>query len=205
MGGTSESLATRAATELSPAPTARSVAVRILRASSVYGLANLGIRALNLLLLPVYTRFLTPSDYGTIALAETLALSLVTVVSLGFNASIQRLYFQHVDDPAMLSAYVGSTLKFALVLEFGFLVVALTAGPGLQRAILPSVAVPFRYIAMAMVTAAATQFFSYRLMLCQAEHRPWTYATLSVLSFGLTASLSIVLLVFVRQGVMGML
>ena len=109
---------------------------------------------------------------------------------MGFDASIQRLYFRHVDDPKALSGYVGSVLKFALVLEIGFLVLALTVGPWLQHTFAPTPSVPFRYIAMAMATAVATQFFGYRLVLYQAERRPWAYAILSLFSFGLTASLS---------------
>ena len=49
---------------------ARSIAWGVLGASATYGLANFGIRALNFLLLPVYTRYLTPADYGIVTLAE---------------------------------------------------------------------------------------------------------------------------------------
>lgn len=201
----SESLGTGAKPGDSDVPSARTVAARILRASSVYGLANLGIRALNFLLLPVYTRFLTPADYGVIVLAETLAMFLVQAIGMGFDASLQRLYFHYVDDSRALSSYIGSVLKFALVLQASFLVLALTVGPWLQHAIAPRAFVPFRYIVIALATAAATQFFSYRLVLYQAEHRPWGFAILSLLSFGLTASLSIALVAFARRGAIGML
>jgi O-antigen/teichoic acid export membrane protein len=205
VGSMTEPLLTGAEPGVSPVPSARVVAASILRASTVYGIANLGIRALNFLLLPIYTRFLTPADYGVMVLAETLAAFLVSIVSLGFDASIQRLYFRHVDDSEALSGYVGSALKFALVLEIGFLVLALTAGPWLEHTIAPTAAVPFRYIAMALATAVATQFFGYRLVLYQAERRPWGYAILALLSFGLTASLTIALVVYARRGVTGML
>jgi O-antigen/teichoic acid export membrane protein len=205
VGGIGESLLTGTTPEASPVPNVRVVAARILRASTVYGLANLGIRALNFLLLPIYTRFLTPTDYGVMVLAETLAAFLASILSLGFDASVQRLYFRHVDDSKALPAYVGSVLKFALVLEIGFLVLALTVGPRLQHTLAPTASVPFRYIAMALATAVATQFFGYRLVLYQAERRPWGYAILSLLSFGLTASLTIALVVYARFGVTGML
>ena len=205
MGSMTEPLLTGAEPGVSPVPSARIVAARILRASTVYGLANLGIRALNFLLLPIYTRFLTPADYGVMVLAETLAAFLVSIVSLGFDASMQRLYFQHVDDSKALSGYVGSVLKFALLLEIGFLVLAFTVGPRLQHTLVPTSSVPFRYIAMALATAVATQFFGYRLVLYQAERRPWGYAILSLLSFGLTASLTVALVVYARRGVTGML
>lgn len=178
MGSMTEPLLTGVAPEATPLPSAKVVAISIVRAFSVYGLANLGIRALNFLLLPIYTRFLTPADYGVMVLAETLAAFLVSIVSLGFDASIQRLYFRHVDDSRALSAYVGSVLKFALLLEIAFLALAFAVGPRLHHALAPAANVPFLYIAMALATAVATQFFGYRLVLYQAERRPWGYAIL---------------------------
>jgi O-antigen/teichoic acid export membrane protein len=205
VGAASEPLATPAASDVVAAPAARTIATRILRASTVYGIANLGIRALNFLLLPVYTRYLSPSDYGIIALAETLAAFSVQVVGMGFDASIQRLYFRHIDEPEELASYVGSGLKFALALEAIFVALTLTLGPWLQHTIAPGSSVRYSFLAMAMITVAATQFFGYRLVLYQSEHRPWPYAILSLLSFALTASTSVALVVFARRGVLGML
>ena len=61
-------------------PAARAVAVSILRASTVYGLSNLGIRRPQLPAAARIYTFSDPDDYGTIALAETLAVLLTTVV-----------------------------------------------------------------------------------------------------------------------------
>jgi len=185
--------------------TPRVVALRVLRASSVYGLANLGIRALNFFLLPVYTRFLSPADYGMIALAETLAAFFSAVLSMGFDASIQRLYFRHIEGGGTLNDYIGSALKFALGVQAVFVALVLTVGPGLQRAIVPHSSVPYRYFALAMIASTATLFFQSRQILYQAEHRPWAYAILAGLSFALTASLCVWLVVFARRGVVGML
>jgi O-antigen/teichoic acid export membrane protein len=198
-------LLTETQTDTPGIPAAKAVAVRILRASTVFGLSNLGIRALNFLLLPVYTRFLSPADYGVIALAETLAVLMVTVVGMGFDASIQRLYFHYVGNPEALSSYVGSTLKFAVVVETGFILLVLAAGPWVQHAVFRGSSVAFRYVAITVITAAAVTLFTYRLVLYQAERRPWPYAVLSFLSFALTASFSIALVVFAGRGIIGML
>jgi O-antigen/teichoic acid export membrane protein len=185
--------------------TPRTVAVRILGASGVYGLANLGIRALNFLLLPIYTRFLSPADYGIIALAETMAAFFAAIVSMGFDASIQRLYFRYVGEGGALGGYIGSVLKFAFAVQTVFVALVLTVGPWLQRTTGPASSVPYRYFALAMITATAAQYFNYRLVLCQAEHRPWAYAILAFVSFASAASLCVWLVVFARRGVVGML
>ena len=148
------------------------------RASAVYGLANFGIRALNFLLLPVYTRYLSPLDYGTMAMAETVASILLLVFGLGIDGSIQRLYFQYADEPDELRRFVSSVLKFMLALEAVVVLVTLTIGSPLLHYLAPAFAVPFRYIAWAIATAAAMQFVQYRLILFQAEHRPKAFAAL---------------------------
>ena len=184
---------------------ARSIAWGVLGASATYGLANFGIRALNFLLLPVYTRYLTPADYGIVTLAETVAAFLVSVIGLGFNASMQRLYFHHVDRAADLQSYIGSVLKAALFVEFAFLALSLTFGSSIQRVLAPHYAVPFRYIGLAITTAIATQLFNYRLVLYQAERKPKVFVLLSFLAFGLTASLCVFFVVVARRGAIGML
>ena len=110
-------------------PTSRSVVNRIARASAVYGSSTFVFRALSLLLLPLYTHYLTPADYGIVALAEILALALITSIGLGFEGAMQRLYFQHVDRPQALASYIGSALKFALASQAVFLAIVLGAGP----------------------------------------------------------------------------
>lgn len=184
---------------------ARDVANRIMRASAIYGVANFGVRGLNFLLLPIYTRYLTPADYGMIALAETLAGFMLQIVNMGFDTSIQRLYFQHVDSGDELSSYIGSALKFAFAVEAIFLILIFALGPWMQQLFWAREVIPFLYIAMASVTAAGMQFFNYRLILYQAEQRPRLYALLAFLSFGLIATSCIALVVFAHLGVKGML
>lgn len=186
-------------------PNFTGLATRVARASAVYGLANFGIRALNFLLLPVYTRYLSPLDYGTMAMAETVASILLLVFGLGIDGSIQRLYFQYADEPDELRRFVSSVLKFMLALEAVVVLVTLTIGSPLLHYLAPAFAVPFRYIAWAIATAAAMQFVQYRLILFQAEHRPKAFAALSFFAFVLTASITLILIALARRGAAGML
>lgn len=54
------------------------------------GLAVMGLA--NLVLLPLYTRYLSPSEFGRYALIEVLALGLISVSSLGFNVSYLKWF-----------------------------------------------------------------------------------------------------------------
>jgi len=65
----------------------KAVVLSLMGDSSQYlvGVAVMGL--VNVLLLPLYTRFLKPSEFGLYALIEVLALSLISISGLGFGVS----------------------------------------------------------------------------------------------------------------------
>lgn len=178
---------------------------RLAGASALYGAANFGIRALNFFLLPVYTRYLTPSDYGLISLAETFASFLGLVIGLGFDGALQRLYFQHLHDPSELASYLGSVLKFALAAAAFAVLLTVTAGNRILHAFAPRFDVPYMFLVWAIITVAAGQVLQYQLIIFQSQGRPKSYALLSVSSFLLTAGFAVGLVVFAHRGARGML
>lgn len=178
---------------------------RVAGASAMYALANFGVRALNFLLLPLYTRFLTPTDYGLLTLAETFAAFLALVIGLGFDSGIQRLYFHYVDNSAALASYLGSTIKFALAASAFAVLLTVTAGTPVLHAFSPRFDVPYRFLAWAIITAACGQFLQYKLIVFQSQGRAKRYLFLSVASFVLTAAFAVALVVFAHRGASGML
>ena len=198
---------TSIASAVRPAHTVtRSVAVRLVQGSAIYGLANFSLKGLNFALILLYTRFLRPADYGTIALAETVAMVLATVSALGLDSAIRRLYFQYSDTPGVRSEYLGTMFGFGSLATLSMIALAFGLGPWLLPLLGPRVAVPFYpYIALAVGAAGASQLLDYRLGLYQTEGRAKAYALLTGASFLATASAVIALVVVTRHGAAGML
>lgn len=186
-----------------PAP-ARGVARDLLRGSALYAIPNFGIKAISFLLLPLYTRFLTPDDYGIISLAETIAAVVGIVAGLGLSGAVTRLYFQYVDRGPELRRYVSSVLRFALAALAGVVALAFLAGPLLLSLAHFRVAF-YPYLALAIGTAALLQFIDFRLVLFQVERRAARYAQFSFASFGLTTACAVGFVVVLRWGALGML
>ena len=178
---------------------------RVAGASALYGLANFGIRALNFLLLPLYTRYLAPTDYGSITLAESFAAFCVLVIGLGFDSALQRLYFSYVDDSTALGSYLGSTIKFALASGSFAVLLTVTIGMPVLRMFAPHFDIPYRFLVWAILTAVSAQFLQYRLTVFQSQGKPRSYAALALVSFALTASFSVAMVVFAHRGASGML
>lgn len=65
---------------------------RLTRLSAVYALGDIVVKGVGFLLLPLYTRFLTPADYGIIALTTMIGAVLNVLLSFGMTGAILRFY-----------------------------------------------------------------------------------------------------------------
>lgn len=65
--------------------------------SMIYGLGNLLNRVAALLLLPVYTRFLTPHDYGIKELVGLSTDVIGILLATAISGAIYRFYFEYED------------------------------------------------------------------------------------------------------------
>src|SRR5947208_1871025 len=69
----------------------------LLRHSAIYGLGSIVARVLGVLLLPLYTRYLSPSDYGLIETLVALSAVLTALVAQGMKSAFFRFYFDSAE------------------------------------------------------------------------------------------------------------
>ncbi|MBV8632570.1 MAG: oligosaccharide flippase family protein [Silvibacterium sp.] len=188
--------------EPAPHPVLRALATSF----AVYGAANFGIRALNFLLILLYSRYLRPSDYGIVYLAEIVASFLAIFAGLSIDSALQRLYFQHNQTSEELGSYIGSATRFGFCWMAAFVGFVLITGRSLQSHLPAHASIPFYpYIALAIATAVVIQGVQFRLAIYQAARRPRSYSLLSLLLAVLTAAGCIYEVVLLRAGALGML
>src|ERR687885_1050695 len=70
---------------------------RLAKHSAIYGLGGLVSRILAVLLLPLYTSYLTTADYGKIETLVAASTVLVIVLRLGISSAFFRFYFDSPD------------------------------------------------------------------------------------------------------------
>jgi len=108
---TSSSVAAEPAAE-PPAGAAGPVGLSLLRHSSIYLLGNLMQKATAFLLIPLYTRTLTTSQYGLLDLANTLVNLLLVVAALGLPGAINKCLHRDCPDEASRRRLIGTTALF---------------------------------------------------------------------------------------------
>lgn len=95
------------------------VSSSLFRSSGIYTLGNLINAGLPFLLIPVLTRYLSPSDYGMVAMFQVLTNFLYPFVGLNANNGIIVVFFKQ--DVYRYSEYIGNALVILLVSAFSCL------------------------------------------------------------------------------------
>ncbi|MDQ3992365.1 MAG: oligosaccharide flippase family protein, partial [Actinomycetota bacterium] len=66
---------------------------RLAKHSAIYGLGGIVSRLLAVLLLPIYTAYLEPDDFGSVSVLIALSAVLVTILRGGISSAFFRFYF----------------------------------------------------------------------------------------------------------------
>ena len=92
---------------------------KLISNASVYVMGSMLQKAAAFLLIPLYTRYITPSDYGIVGLAQSVQGVISLLIGLGLYSAIARLYFDFRDKPNLLRSYISTNFLvvglFALI------------------------------------------------------------------------------------------
>lgn len=148
--------------------------LRFVRNSLVYFGGNVINQAIPFLLLPVFTRYLTPSDYGVTAAFGTVVALLVIFIGLMGHTAINRMYFDL--GGTELSIYVGT----AFITAIGCFVIAL-AGTGMIAIIgLSEGGLPATWLLLAPCVALANFVTTTNQVLWSAQQKAVPFVSYTV-------------------------
>jgi O-antigen/teichoic acid export membrane protein len=83
--------------------------------SLVYGAGSIAGRAVGFVMIPFYTHFLRPADYGVLELLDLTTFFLGTIVGLGLTSAIVRFFYDYQDEDERHEV-VSTALLFGIVL-----------------------------------------------------------------------------------------
>ncbi len=169
-----------------------------LKSTGIYALATFIARAASFFLFPVYTRFLSPADYGVLELLE---LSLYFWGQLaGMNVAAAFVYrwsnapTREAQRVALASAYWGAVLIGAISFGLGWVV-----SPWLSALVFGTSAYAYGF-RLAFGAFAATLPTDVALAWMRARDRAVHYLAFSVVRLAVSAALAIYFLVAWRWG-----
>lgn len=177
--------------------------MKLAKHSGVYAAGNMLSRIASFLMLPLYTAYLTPFDYGVLDLIETTSGMIALVAGFGMAAALGRFYFDY-DTAQERNAVVSTTFMLAGV---SALVVALVAIPlsGPLSHVLFSAPVDSLAFRLGFWTVALGLVTDLALIYLRTVNRSIIFVVASFASLVIGVGLNIYLIVVQKMGIYGIL
>ncbi|HBC47708.1 MAG TPA: hypothetical protein DEO84_08285 [candidate division Zixibacteria bacterium] len=180
-----------------------SVVKSIAKHSLIYGVADVLSKSIGFLLIPLYTHYLTPSDYGTLELLDLTSYIVGMLSAMGIANSVVRYYYEYTEKEkkeqvisvAMITVWVGSLMIFAVSVLFSKQISTLVfKSPDYNRL--------FMIIFASMVFNLSNEI---PLTILRIEQKSVLFVTISLIKTTMSLVVNIILIVYFGMGVRGIL
>src|SRR5678816_2229371 len=169
----------------------------------IYAGGTLASRAIGLLMIPFYTRFLAPADYGLLELLGLTTFVIGTVVGLGLNAAIMRFYYDQPTDEGRREV-ISTAILFGIGLLLVVYAVLFTASPFIALAVFKTQTYS-GYLRIVFISLCLDTMTDLGLSYVRARQRSLRASTLDLVRLAIALSLNVYFIAGLRLGVVGVL
>lgn len=170
--------------------------------ASIYFFGQMLNRGIGFFLLPLYTRYLTTSDYGILAIAGTLSLIFGMLAGLSLDAAIIVLYFKLSEED--FKSLLFNIWLFLLLIPLIFIGILYIFGASIALQVFPEI--PWHpYLSLAVWAAYLGIFPSLLMGLLRAKQQPIRYTIVNIVMFLLQTLLILYFVVALGEGAEGSL
>ena len=169
----------------------------------IYGGGRMLQKFLTALMLPLFTAFLTKSDYGIVGMVVTVTTFLDVFVTMGFDVAFTRFYF---DDKS--PKHRSDVITHVFYVKFLYPAVLL----GVLMAFMPWISSLLMggdgyaiYFNIGVATLFFTNLSDLPFTLMRLEHRPWTFTSFTVARVLIQVPMAVVFLAVFDWGPAGYL
>ena len=171
--------------------------------SVIYGMGQWLQKFLSMLLLPLYTIYLSPEDYGVLGMVLITTSMIDVIVTMGWDSTFSRFYFDELTEDYrakviaqtfFIDTVYPAVLLGTLALLMPFLSQVIMGGKGYTL-----------YFEIALLTEWFSNFTDLPFSLLRLDHRPMTFFAFTVTRICVQIPLTIVLVAVAHWGVMGVL
>jgi O-antigen/teichoic acid export membrane protein len=170
---------------------------------SIYSLGNILSAFASFLLLPVYTRILTPGDYGVLELLNLFAAILGIFLGLIVSSGYGRIYFDTKNFNHRKSLFATGQI-FTFICAIFFSAIIFTNANWFSHTILNA---NVEKLPIFLITLSTTFYVLLKIPLANLQIRqlPKQYIVVNLIGFLFTVSITILFVVIYRFGVLGVL
>jgi O-antigen/teichoic acid export membrane protein len=173
---------------------------RLATTGAAYTAASIVSKLIAVALLPLYTRYLAPEDYGAAEVMFAAIVSVSIVVRLGLIEALLRFYYKDGEDPARV---VASSFAALFWLATAAALIAFPFAKPISELLLNEPAADLGRIAIGGLWVST--MFEYLLTLFRLEERARAFFTTTILSVLSAIGLTVILVVVAGEGARGLL
>jgi O-antigen/teichoic acid export membrane protein len=175
----------------------------LLRHSAVYGLGSIVARVLGVLLLPLYTRYLTPSDFGLIETLVALSAVLTALVAQAMKSAFFRFYFDSTELARRLLV-VRTAFWYVLAASTAVLIAGVVLAQPISWLLFGARSHDGLVVA-AFVGLWASLNYEQMTSLFRVEQRSSAYVVATLANVAITIAATVLLVVVYDKGPLGVL
>ena len=177
---------------------------KVFKNSFLYTFSTLLIRAMSFLLMPVYTLFLTPEDYGVINLISSFIGVATFIVAFSLYSAIGRFYVEYRNDHKKLKRFYGTIITFTIISSTIFSVFFILFKNIIIKFIFDGIEF-FPMIFLALLILTFSSLYTIHQNILKGMQRGKKITILNLIVFITQASLNIIFIVYYKLGSIGML
>lgn len=170
---------------------------------SVYMVGIILGRIVSFLILPVYTNYLTPDDYGLLQLLSLTTDVIATIFGIDMASAITRAYHRH-EDVESRSRVLSSTLVGTIAIMGTVSLLCILLATQFSQLIFGSEDNAF-YFRLAFVAMFLASGIELPMLFLRIQLRSTSFVTISALKLVIQLSLNVLFLVVLDVGVAGIL
>jgi O-antigen/teichoic acid export membrane protein len=176
----------------------------VLANSIYYTFSSLLIKAFGFFLLPLYTAYLSPNDYGITNLIQSFLSVSTFLISFSLYSAIPRFYVEYKEQRDKLKLLFGSIVIFVFLSGVFFLIISNIFSGLLTRFLFQGIPF-FPYILIGLFTLLFQSLHTIHMSVLKAIQKGRFLAFLSILVFLIQTGITILLVVKFELGPLGVL
>ena len=174
-----------------------------LRHTLIYGLGNLSIKLIGLVLLPLYTKHLSSAEYGAFAILEVTMMIITYVFSFKLSTAMMR-WWSTIRDHNYKKVIVFTTFSSSVLVVIFINISSLIFSKSLSDILLDDKYL-YDLIRLVFLSASFEILNYYALELIRLQEKSILYVAVTVLRTVVVLTLNIVLVAYFNYGIKGII
>ena len=176
---------------------------KIVTNSALYSFTTLLQKGASFFLLPLYTAFLTPEDYGIVNVVASVSSFLAVLIMMALNGAATRFHYK-TNDENRRKVLWGTITSIVLISSLGWGAVFFTFHRFLVDPFIGEIDF-YPYVVIGLANVIITPLYLLYQSYLQARQEAYHYSVNAFLNFLAQVGIAIILITVFRMGALGML